>query len=104
LDDLAEFEEFRNDFLKVLRKDLAAGLSPTELRNKYKSLVQARQLAIALTSEDTNQAAQAAQKILDRQEGKATEKQEVQHKFEQLPDEELDAVIQGKLNKLRSVK
>jgi len=66
--------------------------------------LQARQLAIALTSEDTNQAAQAAQKILDRQEGKAKEQQEVQHKFEQLPDEELDAVIQGKINKLRSVK
>lgn len=100
IDDLMEFADFRQRILPAIRQDLSKGLSAAQLREKYASLVQARQLTEAVTSENADTALRAGQSILDRVEGKATEKREVKHTFENMTDEELDAVLRSEISDL----
>ena len=92
--DLIDFEDFRDTVLPAIRRDISAGLTAKQLREKYASLVQARLLTEALSG-DSKTAITAAKDITDRQEGKATEKKEVMHKFDKMTDEELDAVLKS---------
>lgn len=93
--DLVDFEDFRQTVLPAIRRDLAAGLTAKQLREKYASLVQARILTEALTSDDSKSAIAAARDVTDRVDGRATEKKEVTHKFDKMTDEELDAVLKS---------
>jgi ribosome-binding protein aMBF1 (putative translation factor) len=95
LDDLKEFEEFRNETLKSLRKDLKNNLSADAIRKKYTAILQARLISSALTTEDDAKALAIAKDVLDRVEGKAKESQEVTHRLEKLSDKELDALLQS---------
>lgn len=88
IDDLIEFEDFREKILPAIRKDVASGMSAAELRTKYSSMVQARQITEALVAGGS-----AAKDIIDRTEGKPTEKREVKHTFDSMSDEELDALL-----------
>jgi len=92
--DLRDFEDFRESVLPAIRRDITAGLTAKQLREKYASLVQARLLTEAMTGESKSAIA-AAKDITDRQEGRATEKKEVTHKFDKMTDEELDAVLKS---------
>lgn len=93
--DLVDFEDFKSTVLPAIRRDITAGMTAKELREKYSALVQARLLTEALTSQDSKSAITAAKDITDRVDGRATEKKEVTHKFDKLSDEELDAVIKS---------
>lgn len=97
MDDLSDFDEFRQDILPAIRRDLKSGMSSEDLRKKYLSWVTARQLTIALSDKDSGRANMAAKDVQDRAEGRATEKKEVTHKFEHLPDAELDALLLSKM-------
>ena len=101
--DLEEFERFRAEILQQLRADLDAGLSAHEIYNKYANLAAARGITIALSDTDSGKALAAVKEILDRSQGKPTEKKEVKHQFEELPDEELDAVLQSELQDLKTL-
>lgn len=103
IDQLAEFEDFRATILPALRKDLARGLTAAELREKYSSLVQARQIAEAVTAEDPSKAHAAGKDVLDRAEGKAVERKEVKHQFENLSDQELDAILQSEEQEVKEM-
>lgn len=93
LDELSAFEEFKESILPAIRKDLNAGLSASEIRKKYASIVQASMVTTALI--DPNPAARltAGKDILDRDEGKAKENKTVEHKFSHLSDEQLNAML-----------
>ena len=93
LSDLSEFEEFREKILPAIRKDLMGGMSAPDLRKKYAALVQARIITEALTTPDAGKAATLAKDVMDRNEGKATEKKEVTIKYKDLSDDELDALL-----------
>jgi hypothetical protein len=93
LSDLAEFEEFRTKILPAIRTDLMKGLSAAELRKKYAALVQARILTEAITAPDAGKITALAKDVIDRVEGKPTEKKEVTVKYADLSDEELDAML-----------
>lgn len=93
--DLTEFENFKATILPALRKDVQAGMKPKELREKYAALVQARVITAALVEPDNSKAANAAKDIIDRVEGKATERKEVTHKFKDMSDQELDAILKS---------
>ena len=95
LDDLAEFEAFRADTLKAIRKDIAKGLGPEEIRKKYLAILQGRLITEALTTEDTSVALAITKDVADRVEGKAKERQEHTHRLEKLSDKELDALLQS---------
>lgn len=92
IDDLQDFEDFREQILPMIRQDLKAGMSASDMRKKYQALVQARVLTTAITSDD-GRAMAAAKDVLDRQEGRATEKKEVTHRYADLGDKELDAIL-----------
>lgn len=105
VDDLAEFEDFRNTILRTIRQDLKDGMTAEELRNKYAALVQARVITEAV-SDESGRALTAAKDILDRAHGKATEKKEITHKLQDLSDQELDALImseEGDLAEMETV-
>ena len=93
IDQLAEFEKFRETILPAIRADLSNGLTAPELREKYAALVQARIITEALTTPDAGKAATLSKDVLDRSEGKATERKEVSIKYSELGDEELDALL-----------
>ena len=93
IDQLATFDDFLNQFPKELQKDLASGMSASQLREKYAPLVQARIASIALTDPDASKALTACKDLLDRAFGKAAEKKEISHKLETLSDEELNASL-----------
>lgn len=99
-EDLEEFELFRQKIIPAIRKDLLAGMSAAELRAKYAALVQARIITDAITTPDAGKASTAAKDVLDRTYGKATEKKEVTHKFADLPENELDAILESELKEL----
>lgn len=101
IDKLAEFEEYCSLIGEPLRKLVESGASQKEIREAFLPLIQARQVAIALTSEDVGKAHAAAQAILDRAEGKAKEQHVHTHKLDQLPEEELDAVILSELDSMK---
>lgn len=103
IDDLAEFEEFRETTLKAIRMDIKKGMSAKDLRAKYAAIVQGRLLTDALTTEDVSKAAFIGKDIIDRVEGKATEKKEVTHKFAEMKDEELDAILKSEIEELEDM-
>lgn len=95
MDDIAEFEEFRETTLKAIRKDIKAGMNAKAIREKYISILQGRLITDALTTEDIKEAFSIIKDIADRVEGKAKEQQEVTHRLEKLSDKELDALLQS---------
>lgn len=92
--DLAQFEEYQT-ILSSIRKDLKSGMTEQELARKYAPLAQARVISDMLTSDNVPAALAAAKDILDRVNGKSTEKKEVTHKFKDMSDKELEAVIKS---------
>lgn len=99
LDDLQEFSRFREEILPVLREALSSGMSAEDIHKKFQAYAAARIVSIAAMEPDSSKALAAAKDIMDRAGGRATEKQEVVHKFDQVPDDQLDALILSKLKK-----
>lgn len=99
LDHLSEFDDFRAKLLPALRKDIESGMTAKEIREKYQATAQAR-LIMALLADDDSKAIRAAQDILDRTEGKAVERKAHVHKFQDLPEEQLDALLATELSKI----
>lgn len=93
IDDLAEFESFKNSILPALRKDLGAGMTAQEIVKKYAAIAAARTVTIAAMEVDSGKALSAAKDIIDRAEGKAKEQVVHTHRYEELTDDELDAQV-----------
>jgi molecular chaperone GrpE (heat shock protein) len=99
LHDLEQFEDYQT-ILASIRKDIKAGMKEAELARKYAPLAQARIISDMLTTDNPQAALAAAKDLLDRANGKATEKKEVTHKFSELKDEELDAILKSEVEEL----
>lgn len=97
VDELQEFEQWRDEVLPLLKGDVRKGLTPGELREKYMALLTARLISIGLTEKRASAAIVAIKDILDRVEGKAIETKEIRHKLESLPEQELDALLLTKM-------
>lgn len=100
IDDLAEFDSFRNELLPALRQALKDGKSAEDIYSMASAAAAARAVTIAVKEEDSGKALAAIKEILDRDKGKAKERQEVTHKLEKLPEEQLDALLLSKLGSL----
>ncbi len=96
IDKLRKFEEFEEQILPALRGHLKAGASAAQLYKLYEALAAARQLTIALTEQDPGKALAAIIDIQNRASGKPKEKLEVQHRYANLSDDELDALIDSR--------
>ena len=93
LDDLEAFENFQAEILPELQKLIRKGASADEIYKKFQAHAAARAVTIALTDGDTAKRLAAIKEVLDRAVGKPTETKKVEHKFDKLRDEELDALI-----------
>ena len=100
VNDVLEFEKFREEILPKIRQMIAEGKSSDEILAFGEAYASARTVTTAILSRDDKTALLASKDILDRTRGRATESKKVEHRFEQLPDQELDAVLAGKLAKL----
>lgn len=100
IDEIAAYEQFKQEILPALRADLAAGRKPAELREKYSAMLTARAITIALSDSDAGKAMTAIRDLQDRHEGKAKETKEISHRLKDLPEEQLDAVLDTKMREL----
>jgi hypothetical protein len=101
IDDLQAFDDFVKELLPALRNDLSAGLTADDLYKKYQSIAAARSIQIAMSEIDSGKALSAVKDILDRTQGKATERSEVTHRLDKLPDEQLDALLLSEMGALK---
>lgn len=97
LDELAAYETFQLDMPKELRKALVDKLPPDEVYKKFANFAAVRIMQIIATEKDSGKALAAAKEVLDRTYGKAIERKQVRHQFEELSDQELDAVLLSEL-------
>jgi hypothetical protein len=102
LDDLSEYEEFREMFLPAIRAALLKGMTSEQILAKFKPVMAARLVQLGVTGSE-NAALGAIKELLDRVDGKAVQKQEHTHRLAKLPDAELDAILQSKLNKTKVI-
>ncbi len=98
--ELAEFEDYQT-ILATIRKDIKKGMTQKQLAEKYAPLAQARVISEMLTTDNPTAALAAAKDLLDRVEGKATEKKEVTHRFKDMADAELDAILESEEDDLK---
>lgn len=97
MSDVELFAKWKRDVLPKLFQATKEGKTAEELYRLFADDAAARLIQIAITSPDQGKALAAAQDILDRTAGKATQKTQVEHKYEKLKDEELDALLRSKL-------
>lgn len=100
IDELREFEQYKQDVLPEIRKLLASGATAEKIYEAFSNMAAARAVTIALTEEDSTKALAAIKDIIDRSAGKAVERKEVKHRYESLRDEELDALLESKLDEI----
>lgn len=103
LDDLAEYEEFRNEVLPLLRKELKKGTTPQELQTKYEALLTAREISMAATSDNEAIALAAIKDLRDRTSGKAKERKEIHHHLSAAKDEEIDALLLSEMREIEAI-
>ncbi len=98
IDELRKFEDWKADVLPKLAALVREGKSSKEIRKFAQAYLTARQVTIALTSEDEQAALKAIDAITHQNEGKPKERVEHKHQYSELKDEELDAVLLSELN------
>lgn len=97
LDRLAAFEAFEESIAPALRAKVRAGAKPEEIYALVKAHLAARQVTIALTDADPAKALAAIKDIMDRTDGKPTERKEIEHRYSKLKDQELDSLLLSEL-------
>lgn len=96
------FDEFRKELLPALQQDAIDGVPPEKLREKYQSYLTARLIQIGLVGKDGDALA-AIRDISDRAEGKPAQTNVHINKYEQLPDEQLDAALKSQIEDLEDL-
>jgi hypothetical protein len=95
LDQLAAFEEFSQDIAPALRGLVKRRAKPEEIYNTVLSALAARQSTIALTSKKPAEALAAIIDIMNRVQGKPTERKEVKMELKDASDDVLDAKLKS---------
>jgi len=98
LDELSFFQEFKAELLPDLRKLVEGGAPTKEILERARALATARLASLAALETDSRTALVAIKELMDRLDGKATERKEIKHSMEQLRDEELDALVMTAMN------
>jgi hypothetical protein len=99
LDDLAEFETFRDLFAPEIRKMLLDGASDKQIMEKFRPLMAGRLVQIGAAGKSSD-AISAIRELLDRLDGKPKQAIDHTHKLAKLPESEIDAILQSKLQRL----
>lgn len=100
LDRFAKLTALMKTLPTEIVEDIKNGASTPEIYKKYESLAAARVMSVIVSEQDSGKALSAAKDVLDRVFGKPTEKKEVKHVMQELPDDQLDALILSELEDL----
>ena len=100
IDSLAQYEQFVALIPPEIRKDILEGLKPNEILKKYSNIVAGRMVATAMTERDPTRAFAMMKDVLDRTEGKAIERKQIQHALHNVTDQEFDALLASELEDL----
>lgn len=98
-DDLSLLEQIKLEILPKIQKDLAQGISAEEILKKYQAYAAGRLVTNMVMDTDSGKSTAAAKEVLDRTMGKAVERRETTHRYEELSDQELDALVASKTGK-----
>jgi hypothetical protein len=92
------FQEYQAKVLRSIREDLLSGMTAEQIFKKYEA-----HAAAALVSSMVNPqtVVAAAEKVLDRTQGKAVARTEQTHRYEKLKSEELDALLNSRLAEIQ---
>ena len=93
LDELDLFQQFKEQVIPELHRDVVGGKSALDMLKKYDSHTSARLVTIMLTEKDSAKALTAIKAIQDRVHGKAVETRKLEHGLKNVSDEQLDALI-----------
>lgn len=99
LDDLDLLERFKKELLPALQAAVKAGKSAEEIFRLSEPMLAAKLVTEALRSSDVSKVTNAIKNMIDRSAGPVTAKEEVQHKFENLSEEQINAILLQKLKK-----
>lgn len=98
MDDMAEFEEFKQSLLPKLRRAVLEGWSADKIRREVGPYVAARVASMALLGPArSGTTMKAAQDTLDRLEGRPIQRQETLHRYAPMSKAELAALTFQKL-------
>lgn len=100
LDDLTLHDDLMMGVLGGVKKDLASGLTSEEILTKYAALASARIVSIAATDADSGKALAAAKDVLDRTQGRAVERKQIDHRLSKLDEKQIDAILLSEFDKL----
>lgn len=97
IDNRNELVEMIQSLPKQLRQAIIDGSAPEQIYKDNLPIAAARIVAIAATERNPSVALAAAKDILDRVQGKAVERKLVKHQLEDVPDDQLDAILISEL-------
>lgn len=100
IDDLALFEDLQKSLIPELRKAINAGKDTKDILQIGKAAALARLVSLATMNADDKTALSAVKELLDRLEGKVTEKKELTHKLAKLEESEVDALLLTSLSEV----
>lgn len=100
LDKLAAFQEFQAALSPKMQRMILDGSSAEEIIAETAAYAAARIATIAVTDNDSGKAYAAAKDILDRAHGKAVERRELKHKFAEMNEDEIDAMIVSQMKEV----
>lgn len=98
IDELNEFEAFKKDVLPKLRTLISDNAPTKDLLEAARAIAVARLATLAVTEPDAKTALASIKELLERTDGKVTDKKEVTHAMSKLKDEELDALVLSTVN------
>lgn len=104
MDELDSYERYKQEIAPKMRELMERGASTEEIYKFAQSFAAARAVTIALSEVDSSKALAAVKEILDRSQGKAKERTEIEHRYSKMPENELDALLESKLREVADSK
>lgn len=98
LEHLTLFQRWQQEVLPRMEACFKAGKSAEDIYKAFASDAAARAVMIATTSPDAGKAMAAIVDILNRANGKPADQVKLEHKYEKLKDDELDALVLSVVN------
>lgn len=100
LEELGQFEAWQEDVPAILKEAIVAGKDAPQLYEKFANVAAVRVIQILMTEGDSGKALSAAKELLDRHYGKATERKLIKHDLQDIPDDQLDAILLSELEEV----
>jgi len=98
LDELELYEQWKIQVLPELRAMVLQGVSAKDIYKKFEAHAAARAVSIVIgQTANESQVLAAIKEVSDKASGKPTETKKLEHQFASLSDEQLEAVLQTRI-------